>query len=246
MKAAKMTDTIIVIPAFNEEHVIGGVIENVRNAVGDLADILVVNDGSYDSTAAMARRSGAFVVSHPFNLGYGAAIQTGYKYAYLKGYSFLAQIDGDGQHDPAFILPLLEPVRRGDIDLALGSRFLEPGSYRPPLIRRVGMAFFGILVSLLIRKRIGDPTTGFQAFNRQVMEFLIRDSFPCDYPDADVLIMLGLEGFRMREIPVRMLANREGKSMHSGLQPIYYVFKMILSIFVTLLRHTARHSRPER
>ncbi|MFZ2957913.1 MAG: glycosyltransferase family 2 protein [Candidatus Ozemobacteraceae bacterium] len=237
-----MTDTIIVIPAFNEARIIGGVIENVRKAVGESADILVVNDGSSDSTVAVARQSGAVVVSHPFNLGYGAAIQTGYKYAIAQGYSFLAQIDGDGQHDPAFLSALLEPVRRGEIDLALGSRFLEPGSYRPPFIRRVGMAFFGVIVSLLIGKRIGDPTTGFQAFNRPVMEFLIRDLFPCDYPDADVLIMLGLEGFRMREIPVRMLANREGKSMHSGLQPFYYVFKMILSIAVTLLRHSPRRN----
>jgi glycosyltransferase involved in cell wall biosynthesis len=228
--------TIIIIPAYNEERAIGSLIAEIRRVVGDAMDIVVINDGSSDNTAGEASQAGAVVVTHPFNMGYGTAIQTGYKYARAMGYDYLVQIDGDGQHDPAFIPRLLEPVLHGTAGLTLGSRFLDFNNYRPPLIRRAGMVFFGSLVSLLIGKRISDPTSGYQAFNRSVIELFTDDSFPCDYPDADVLLTLGLAGFSICEIPVRMFANTSGKTMHSGLKPLYYVFKMLLSMAVTLLR----------
>lgn len=232
----RINRTVVIIPAYNEERAIGGLVAEIRRVVGDAVDIVVINDGSSDNTAVEASQAGALVVTHPFNMGYGTAIQTGYKFAGAIGYDCLVQIDGDGQHDPAFIPRLLEPVLNGSVDLALGSRFLDANSYRPPMIRRAGMAFFGSLVSLLIGRRITDPTSGYQAFNRSVIEFFTSDSFPCDYPDADVLLMLGLAGFGICEIPVRMYANESGKTMHSGLKPFYYVFKMLLSMAVTLLR----------
>jgi len=234
--------TVVIIPAYNEERAIGDLISGIRAVVGDAVDIVVINDGSSDSTADAARQAGAVVVSHPFNMGYGSTIQTGYKYACTRGYEYLVQIDGDGQHDPAYIPSLLEPVMNGAADLALGSRFLDTASYNPPLIRRAGMYFFGSLVSLLIGRRISDPTSGYQALNRSVFSFLTSDSFPCDYPDADVLLMLGLNGFSINEVPVRMYANRAGKTMHSGFKPLYYVFKMLLSMIVTLLRKRAPYS----
>lgn len=240
------TKNLILIPAYNEENGIDRVIAAIRGAVGQDADIVVVNDGSRDKTAAIAAATGALVISHPFNMGYGVAIQTGYKFAFSQGYDYLVQIDADGQHDPAFIAPMLDELRKGTTDLVLGSRFLEPGSYRPPLARRIGMLFFGTLVSWLTGRKISDPTSGYQAFNRSVIEFFTSDAFPCDYPDADVLLMLGLAGFSIREIPVRMYANSEGKSMHSGFKPLYYVFKMLLSMTVTLLRHRAERTRTGR
>jgi glycosyltransferase involved in cell wall biosynthesis len=230
-----MPDTLVIIPAFNEAARIGAVINGVRAAAA-AADVVVVDDGSSDETAAAARAAGALVIRHPFNLGYGVAIQTGYKYALARGYAFLAQVDGDGQHDPAGIQALLAAVRTGSCDFALGSRFLGEGSYQPPLARRLGMAFFRGIVTLVIRQPVTDCTSGFQAFNREVMGFFARDQFPCDYPDADVLISLHLAGFTIREVPVRMSAGAAGKSMHSGIKPLYYVFKMLLSIAVTLLR----------
>jgi glycosyltransferase involved in cell wall biosynthesis len=234
-----MSDTIIIIPAYNEGGRIASVIENVRQVVPDY-DILVVNDGSRDDTSAVAASAGASVVSHPFNMGYGVAIQTGYKYAYANGYDFLVQIDGDGQHDPEYIPQLLEPVKSGETDFVVGSRFLGVESYEPSLARRVGMAFFRKIVSLVTGSHITDSTSGYQAFNRDVICFFTTEVFPCDYPDADMLITLHLAGFRIREIGVRMYANAEGKSMHSGLKPLYYMFKMLLSIFVTLLRKRDR------
>lgn len=226
---------LVIIPAYNESSRIGQVVASIRSVMPD-ADIVVINDGSRDDTVAVARRAGAIVVAHPFNMGYGVAIQTGYKYALAHDYDYLVQIDGDGQHDPGHIPELLEVVRNGKADFVLGSRFLSGESYRPPLIRRLGMGFFRKIVTLVIRQPMTDCTSGYQAFNREVMRFFAGDLFPCDYPDADVLISLHLAGFRIREVPVRMYANAAGKSMHSGLKPLYYVFKMLLSITVTLLR----------
>jgi len=226
---------LIVIPAYNEAERIAEVVRNVREAISD-CDILVVNDGSVDETSHAAQSAGAVVLSHPFNLGYGVAIQTGYKYALAKEYDFVVQMDGDGQHDPACIKDLLAPVICGDADFSLGSRFLDVESYAPSLTRKAGMIFFRWLVSALIKTRITDSTSGFQAFNRRVICYFSTEVFPCDYPDADMLITLHRAGFRIREVPVRMHANATGKSMHAGWMPLYYMFKMLLSIFVTLLR----------
>lgn len=226
---------LIIIPAYNEGSRIGTVVQRVRQMYADM-EVLVVNDGSRDNTVGAAEAAGAMVVSHPFNMGYGVAIQTGYKYALRQGYDFLVQMDGDGQHDPAYIADLLAPVLAGETDFVLGSRFLGIESYEPSLARRTGMVFFRSLVSWLIGQRITDSTSGFQAFNQRVIRFFTTEVFPCDYPDADMLITLHRAGFRIREVPVRMHASATGKSMHSGWKPLYYMFKMLLSIFVTLLR----------
>ncbi|MGD0916729.1 MAG: glycosyltransferase family 2 protein [Thermodesulfobacteriota bacterium] len=234
--------TLALIPAYNEEVRIADVLRGIRQHIPH-ADILVVNDGSTDRTREVALRGGARVTSHPFNLGYGTALQTGYKYALMKGYDELVQMDGDGQHDPSSIVYLLAVIQKEEADIAIGSRFLEIqgiGSatppYRAPLMQRLGMRLFGMISSLLIYQKVTDPTSGFQAMNRRVLECVSTNRFPCDYPDADVIIMLHRAGFRIREVPVVMFENRDKKSMHSGWKPLYYVFKMFLSIFVTLMR----------
>lgn len=235
-----MTDvaekTLTILPAFNEARQIANVIHGISQVMPG-TDILVIDDGSADATAAQARQAGATVITHPFNLGYGVAIQTGYKYAAKAGYAYLVQIDADGQHDPDGILSLLQPVIAGEADFALGSRFLANSeSYQPPLLRRTGMKLFRFLVTNIIGQDLKDCTSGYQAFNAKVIRFFTQDVFPCDYPDADVLISLHLAGFTIKEIPVKMYENPEGKSMHSGAKPFYYVFKMLLSILVTVLR----------
>lgn len=233
---------LVIVPAYNEGRGIAQVITAIRS-VGPGYDILVINDGSRDDTVDAAASAGAIVISHGINMGYGVAIQTGYKYAREYGYDYLAQLDGDGQHDPIFIPQLLGPVMNGEADVAVGSRFRGAGSYRPSLYRRLGILFFRKLVSGIIGQEITDPTSGYQAMNRDVIRFFTKDVFPCDYPDADVLVSLNLAGFRIREIPVRMFANADGKTMHGGIRPLYYVFKMCLSIFVTLLRTRALYRR---
>jgi glycosyltransferase involved in cell wall biosynthesis len=226
---------VVLIPAYNEAPRIGALIRRVRETCPQY-DIIVVNDGSLDNTALVAAQAGAMVISHPFNMGYGVAIQTGYKFSHRHNYDFLVQLDGDGQHDPTFIPQLLAPVQSGEVDFVLGSRFLGIESYEPSFARRAGMLFFRSLVSWLIGQHITDSTSGFQAFNRQVISFFTTEVFPCDYPDADMLLTLSRAGFSIREVAVKMYANESGKSMHSGWKPLYYMFKMLLSIFVTLLR----------
>jgi glycosyltransferase involved in cell wall biosynthesis len=233
---------LIIVPAYNEEPRIADVIHGIGEHLPDV-DILIVDDGSTDRTREVALRAGAKVISHPFNLGYGAALQTGYQYALNRGYGGLIQMDGDGQHDPSSISDLLAMIQKGEADVAIGSRFLGPrgiGSdhrpYRAPLMRRLGMRLFGTITSLIIRQRVTDPTSGYQAMNRRVVEWVSGDRFPYDYPDADVIIMLHRAGFRIREVPVRMFENPGKKSMHGGWKPLYYVFKMFLSILVTLMR----------
>ena len=152
-------------------------------------------------------------------------------------------MDGDGQHDPSFISDLLAPIQRGEADIVIGSRFLKtkeresgPFLYRAPFTRRVGMGLFRTITSFLIHQKVTDSTSGYQAMNRKVLGWVSGDQFPVDYPDADVIIMLHRGGFRIREVPVRMFESQEKKSMHSGWKPLYYVFKMFLSIGVTLMR----------
>jgi len=230
-----MTNEILIIPAYNEEENIARVIEGVNKNIRDI-DILVVNDGSSDQTASVARKTGAKVISLPYNLGYGVAIQTGYKYALEKGYDYVVQMDGDGQHDPSSIENLLGGVRSGDIDVAIGSRFLNNKKYKTSFPRKLGMKLFGSIASLIMGQKVTDPTSGFQALNKKAIKFYASDVFPCDYPDADAMIMLHRMGFIVKEIPVIIHYNNKAKSMHRGLGICYYIFKMCLSIFVNLLR----------
>ncbi len=235
-----MHNLLVVIPAFNEEKNLPNVIAGIRKVLSE-ADILVVNDGSADATASVGRELGDVLVSHPWNMGYGVAIQTGYKYAFANNYEFLVQIDADGQHDPEDIPHLLEPLVADSCDFVLGSRFLAEGSYKPTLARRIGMKLFSALIRISTGERITDSTSGFQVFNAEVIHFLTGDHFPCDYPDADLLLVLHRAGFRIIELPVVMREDAGGRSMHSGLRPLYYIFKMLLSIGINLIR-----SVPER
>lgn len=225
------------MPAWNEASRIRSVIEAVRAQVA--GDVLVVDDGSGDDTAEAARRGGALVALHPVNLGYGAALQTGYRYALRHGYDAVLQLDSDGQHDPASIPRLLAELSRADV--VVGSRFLDASSYTPPPLRRLGMWLFGRVASALCGQRITDPTSGFQAISRAALHFYAHERYPVDYPDADVLAMVARSGLRLVEVPVRMLESPDGKSMHAGLlKPLYYVFRMSLALSLVPLRSHKR------
>jgi hypothetical protein len=151
----------------------------------------------------------------------------------------MVQMDGDGQHDPYYIKELLEVVTSGKANVAIGSRFSKNSTndiYRAGWIKKTGIMLFASITSIIIRQRVSDPTSGYQAIDRKVAKFYVSESYPCDYPDADVIIMLHRAGFKIKEFPVVMHQNRNKKSMHSGIKPLYYIFKMFLSIFLTLLR----------
>lgn len=226
---------LVIMPAHNEAPNLPRVIAELREALAD-AEILVVDDCSTDETAAVAARLGAKVVSLPCNLGYGGAVQTGFRYATEQGYAFGLLMDADGQHDPMSAPRLLAEVRSGETDVALGSRFLGETTYNVPVARRWGMAFFRAIVAWMSKQRFTDPTSGFQALNRDVMRFFARDNYPTDYPDADTILLLKFAGFRVKEVPVTVHARLSGRSMHAGWKPLYYIFKMLLSILMVGLR----------
>ena len=231
--------TLVLVPAFNESARIARVLAGIRAAVPG-ADVLVVDDGSADDTSVVARAAGARVVRLPFNLGAGVAAQTGYKLAVREGYACVVQLDADGQHEPGDIPALLGVIQRGDADVAIGSRFLDGATtYRPGALRRVGMGLFGLLAWLLTGVRFSDVTSGFRAFSGDVVRFVATEWYPTDYADADVLITLRRAGFRLRDVPVRMYERAGGRSMHAGLTPVYYVFKMLLSVALAPVRREA-------
>jgi glycosyltransferase involved in cell wall biosynthesis len=229
------TKRLIIIPAYNEERQIASVIEGVRQY--SEADIVVVDDGSDDRTAERATAAGAGLIRHPFNMGAGVAVQTGYKYAVINSYETLLQIDGDGQHHPAHIPDLFATVEDCRCDMAIGSRFLKNSKQTTGLLKSMAIHLFRKIIKLMTAKTITDPTSGYRCMNRAVFRYFTEDSFPHDYPDANIVIDLHRKGFKMGELPVMMQPNPEGRSMHRGIIKIsYYFFNVFLAILITLLR----------
>ena len=179
---------LVIIPAHNEEDSLPATLAEVK-AKSPGVDLLVVDDGSRDATSRVAREAGVAVVRHPVNLGVGGALQTGFRWAVAHGYDIGVQLDADGQHDPAYLGVLLEPVLAGRCDVSIGSRFVEATGYRAPLNRRIGMKLFQAVVKLAIGRRITDTTSGFRAYSRPVMQ-VCQHEFPKDFPDAPLLIGL--------------------------------------------------------
>jgi glycosyltransferase involved in cell wall biosynthesis len=174
-------------------------------------------------------------------------VQAGLLYARDRRYSMCVLLDGDGQHDPKYVPDLIDAVAAGRADLALGSRFLGRTDYPIPFGRRLGMSVFSALTSLITRQRITDPTSGFQAIGSNLIQFIADDHYPSDFPDADTLIRLYFAGFRISEIPVTIRRRLHGESMHSGANTLYYIYKMLFSIFIVLtqrnmLRQRNRHA----
>jgi len=235
-----MKSYLIVIPAYNEEEHIADVLRYVREI--DLsADILVVNDGSTDETSAISKREGVSVLDLPFNIGYGGAIQTGFRFATEFGYKFVVTLDGDGQHSPDSVNTLIETMEREKADVVIGSRFIE-GIYRMGIFRKIGVRLFSRIAFFYQGMKFTDPTSGFQLLNRRIFSYFSEgDNYPLDYPDANIIISLHKMRFKVVEAPVRM-KEKQGKSMHRGLRPIVYVIRMFLAIIVALLRKENRLS----
>lgn len=230
-----MKSCLIIIPAYNEEEHIAGVLDDVKKS-NPAADILVVNDGSSDKTSELSRQKGVMVLDIPFNIGYGGAVQTGFRFATEEGYDFVITLDGDAQHDPASVQNLIEAMEREDADVIIGSRFLG-APYSMGTARKIGVFIFSRIARLYTGITFTDPTSGFQLLNRTVFSYLSSgDNYPLDYPDVNIIMVLHKRKFKVREAPVRMVEKRQGKSMHSGLRPLVYVARMFLAILMVLLR----------
>lgn len=243
MKKAEK-EVLIIIPAYNEEKNIGALLEKLEQPeIAEIADILVMNDASKDSTAYIVRERKHTVVTHVFNLGYGSGLQVGYKYALRRGYEYVIQMDADGQHDVCNVQSLYKRLKTADAegkypDIVLGSRFLA-GSTSFPIssVKKLAICMFRFLIKLGTGKKIMDPTTGLQGLSRKAFVFYAGyGHFDDKYPDANMIMQMLLLGFRVEEIPAVMHARTEGVSMHSGWKPIIYMFRMMFSIIAVWIR----------
>ena len=238
MIKSELKGVIILIPAYNEGKNIKEVLDGCKELLPE-AFILVIDDGSYDNTTEVCRANNVAYVSHPFNLGVGAALQTGYKYAVKNNYKYAIQLDADGQHDPKYLPRILEMLQHHESDFIIGSRFVEK-NYSGGAFRKAGILIFSKILSFLIREKLTDVTSGYRGMNRGVLNFCIIDKYSFDYPDADYLLTLHRAGFKFSEIPMKMNPRTNGQSQHFGLKPVFYFLKMFLSILIILLRSKKR------
>lgn len=228
------SDVLVIVPALDEEESLGATLDEVRT-VAPWADLLVVDDGSQDRTSQVARARGVPVLRHAVNLGVGAALQSGFRYALEAGYAIGVQHDADRQHDPRDLEALVAPVRDGRCDVSIGSRYVTRTGYRAPLFRRLGMLWFAAVVHGALGQRIADTTSGFRAYGRRAMEAGLED-FPRDFPDAPLLIALGRRGFRFVEVPAQMREREAGRSFYTVGKSLYYPYKNMLASLMAMLR----------
>jgi glycosyltransferase involved in cell wall biosynthesis len=228
---------VAIVPAYNEQDAIGAVVDELRAFDSEL-DVLVVDDASHDGTASSALAHGARVVTLPFNLGIGGAVQTGFRYAAEHGYELAVRVDGDGQHDPSELGPLVDVVQSGEADICVGSRFAGSDGYRSSVTRRIGIRILARTVSLLTRQRVTDTTSGFQVLNRKAIVLFAVD-YPHDYPEVEAAVMVHKHRLRLIESPVRMRERAAGESSIRGFQTVYYMSKVMLAILIGALRRRA-------
>ena len=231
---------LVIVPVFNERGSVARVIRRLRQSLPEF-DVLVIDDGSTDDTLRQIP-AGVTVVSLPFNLGIGGAMQTGYKYAALHGYDVAVQVDGDGQHRPSEVRRLVEVVVSGEADLAVGSRFLEPTRYRQTFVRRVGASMLGLLIKLLTGLTITDCTSGFRAANRRVVRAFAH-WYPEDYPEPEVILLLHRAGYSIGEFSVRMRHRRHGQSSIGLLGGLFYVLKVTTCLLLDMVRAPWPHEK---
>jgi glycosyltransferase involved in cell wall biosynthesis len=228
---------LAIVPAYNEAAAIASTIADLHANARDF-DVLVVDDGSTDDTAIVARAAGAQVVRHPFNLGIGGAVQSGYQYALDHDYHVAVQVDGDGQHDAGHVPELLAHLQaHPELNMVTGSRFLvrDGQGYRSSMPRRIGIRLFSRIVSLIVGQRVTDPTSGFRMVRRRGIEVFARD-YPHDYPEVEAILLMHAHQLRSCELPVRMKARTTGVSSINATRSAYYMFKVLLAVFVGLFR----------
>ena len=225
---------LVIVPVYNEAEALGGVLAGLREQA-PACDVVVVNDGSTDGTAAVARQAGYPVLEMCFNLGIGGAVQAGFKYALEHGYDIAVQIDGDGQHLPEQIEMLVAPVREGACEMSIGSRFLTERGYKGSAWRRLGTRFLSLICTLVTGHRITDATSGFRAFGPQALRYL-ASFYPADYPEPETIVLLNRRGLSIQEVPVDMRSRQGGSSSISGASAVYYMAKVSLSLLLAVFK----------
>ena len=229
---------LIIIPAYNESANIENTVKDIVTNAPDF-DYVIINDCSTDNTLEICERNGFNVVNLPLNLGIGGAVQTGYRYAYNNSYDIAVQVDGDGQHDPAFLEKMAETMLAENADMLIGSRFLEKEGFQSSRVRRMGITYFTWLIKLFTRKKITDPTSGLRMINSDIIE-IFAESYPRDYPEPESVVHVIRLGKNVREIPVIMRERQGGKSSIRFFSSIYYMIKVTVAILTELMRKIDR------
>lgn len=233
-------EVAFVIPAYNEELNIARVIDEIKNEFKD-AKIIVINDASKDNTKEKVLKKGVTCISQPFNMGYAMALQTGIKYAKSKGYKRVIQFDADGQHIASEARKLLNKLEESNADIVIGSRFLEKNNYKQTFFRKLGTSIFSFLIKLFCKKKVSDPTSGFQCLGEKAIERFSTFGMYPEFPDANLIIELLYSGFKIEEISVKMRLREFGESMHGGiLKPIKYMISILYTICIIILRNIFR------
>lgn len=233
---------MILIPAFNEEGAIATVIGELRAKHPELP-ILVVDDCSADGTRTVALEAGADVITVPYHLGLGGCVQAGYRLAFDLGFQYVIRLDGDGQHDPAYVALIRDTLRTSGAQMVIGSRYVNGDGKHTSVARGVGIVFFRWFLALILRKEVHDPTSGFVGVNRQALEVFAR-SFPLEYPEIEALVVLQRLTFRFEEVPVKMRARMAGVSTITAVRSFYYVLHVLLGVLVNILKYQGSKRRP--
>lgn len=241
MQAEPGHDLLIVIPAYNEEGAVGGVVHETR-AVLPGVPILVMDDCSGDATAAAARAAGARVMSLPHHLGLGGCVQAGYKLAFELGFEYVIRIDGDGQHDPRDIPRVFGELRQSGVEMVIGSRFLNREVRSSSAARAAGIRLFRLVLRPILGRWVSDPTSGFVGVNRAALS-LFSKSFPLEYPEIEALVVLQRKAFRFHEVPCRARPRMAGRSSITALKSIYYIVHVLLGVFVNILKYDGPRPR---
>jgi hypothetical protein len=228
---------LVIIPAYNEAGRVASLVLELRQR-HPAFDILIIDDCSQDATYEEARLTGAKVISLPFNLGIGGAVQTGIKYAGDHDYDAAVQVDGDGQHDPLYIADIIAPVLSGRLDMCVGSRFLSDSGFRSSFLRRIGIRFFCWLIGVLTGRELTDPTSGFRAYGRRAIE-IFSHYYPIDFPEPEGLVVAERYGASIGEVPVVMRERKGGASSIRHLLTAYYMIKVTLAIILWTVRRTS-------
>ena len=236
----KKDKILIVIPAYNEAENIANVIKEIKKDI-DYADILVVNDCSSDNTVEIVEKNGVNCVTNVFNMRYAMAVQTGIKYAYQNNYDYVIQMDADGQHIASEALKMYKELKKNDVDIVIGSRYLKDMGYPCPLFRRIGTKMFEWIIKIFTGKRIADPLSGFQCLNKKVIKRYAKMGNYPEFPDANLVIEMLLNGYKIEEVPVKMRIRENGVSMHSGiLKPIKYMIEQFYTCVVTVIKYAGK------
>jgi len=240
-RAANPDSLLVIVPAFNEQGAIAGVVQSVHQHVPGVP-VLVIDDCSADDTILAARQAGAEVLALPYHLGLGGCVQAGYKLAYELGFEYVIRVDGDGQHDPCDIPRIFEKLRSSGCEMVIGSRFVAENGSRTGAVRSLGIRFFRLLLRPILGKPVHDPTSGFVGVNRAALQ-VFSTSFPLEYPEIEALVVLQRKAFRFVEIPCRMRARLGGRSSITAGKSLYYIFHVLMGVFVNVLKYEGRRQR---